>query len=240
MIENDRISRTSPTGSCPDGDYDKIIDATGCFVLPGIIDTHVHFREPGLTAKADIESESRAAACGGVTSYCEMPNTVPQTTTLETLEEKFHLAADHSHVNYSFYFGATNGNAALFRLLDRHRVPAIKLFMGASTGNMLVDKYGSLLDIFRSAKRHHIRQHGGHEKAIRRRPQRGSSPLDTQRGGMLSEQCPGGGIGPCVRYPAPYSPYLHRQGVGTAPSRGRHHGRSGSRPPMVYSGRLRR
>lgn len=152
LIENDRISRTFPTGSCPDGDYDQIIDATGCFVLPGIIDTHVHFREPGLTAKADIESESRAAACGGVTSYCEMPNTVPQTTSLEALEEKFRLAADHSHVNYSFYFGATNGNAALFRLLDRHRVPAIKLFMGASTGNMLVDKYGSLLDIFRSAK----------------------------------------------------------------------------------------
>ena len=152
LIENDRISRTFPTGSCPDGDYDQIIDATGCFVLPGIIDTHVHFREPGLTAKADIESESRAAACGGVTSYCEMPNTVPQTTSLEALEEKFRLAADHSHVNYSFYFGATNGNAALFHLLDRHRVPAIKLFMGASTGNMLVDKYGSLLDIFRSAK----------------------------------------------------------------------------------------
>lgn len=152
LIENDRISHIFPAGSCSAHDYDRQVDATGCFVLPGIIDTHVHFREPGLTAKADMESESRAAAYGGVTSYCEMPNTVPQTTTLETLEEKFLLASERSHVNYSFYLGATNNNAKLFRSLDRHRVPAIKLFMGASTGNMLVDRYGSLLDVFRTAK----------------------------------------------------------------------------------------
>lgn len=152
LIEDDRLSQIFTEGTCPAGHYDKTVDATGCFVLPGVIDTHVHFREPGLTQKADIESESRAAAFGGVTSYCEMPNTVPQTTTLEALEEKSRLAADHSHVNYSFYFGATNSNASLFRQLDRHRVPAIKLFMGASTGNMLVDKYGSLLDVFRVAK----------------------------------------------------------------------------------------
>lgn len=114
-----------------------------------MIDEHVHFREPGLTAKADIESESRAAAYGGVTSYFEMPNTNPQTTTPEALEEKFRLAEAKSHVNYSFFYGATNTNAATFAGLDHRRIPGIKLFMGASTGNMLVDKYGALLEIFK-------------------------------------------------------------------------------------------
>lgn len=137
----------------PRGTYDQVVDATGCFVLPGVIDTHVHFREPGLTEKADIESESRAAAFGGVTSYCEMPNTVPQTTTIEALDDKRSLARAKSHVNYSFFFGATNDNYADFARLDRHRVPGIKLFMGSSTGNMLVDRYGSLLKVFETAAR---------------------------------------------------------------------------------------
>ena len=137
----------------PRGTYDQVVDATGCFVLPGVIDTHVHFREPGLTEKADIESESRAAAFGGVTSYCEMPNTVPQTTTIEALDDKRSLAREKSHVNYSFFFGATNDNYADFARLDRHRVPGIKLFMGSSTGNMLVDHYGSLLKVFETAAR---------------------------------------------------------------------------------------
>lgn len=137
----------------PRGTYDQVVDATGCFVLPGVIDTHVHFREPGLTEKADIESESRAAAFGGVTSYCEMPNTVPQTTTIEALDDKRSLAREKSHVNYSFFFGATNDNYADFARLDRHRVPGIKLFMGSSMGNMLVDRYGSLLKVFETAAR---------------------------------------------------------------------------------------
>ena len=137
----------------PRGTYDQVVDATGCFVLPGVIDTHVHFREPGLTEKADIESESRAAAFGGVTSYCEMPNTVPQTTTIEALDDKRSLAREKSHVNYSFFFGATNDHYADFARLDRHRVPGIKLFMGSSTGNMLVDRYGSLLKVFETAAR---------------------------------------------------------------------------------------
>ena len=124
------------------------IDATGCYVLPGVIDEHVHFREPGLTEKADIESESRAAAAGGVTTYFDMPNTVPQTTTLEALEQKFELAARKSHVNYSFFFGATNDNTSLFPQLDTHRIPGIKLFMGSSTGNMLVDGDEALERIF--------------------------------------------------------------------------------------------
>ena len=138
--------------NAPRGTYDEIIEASGCFVLPGVIDDHVHFREPGLTNKADMESESRAAAYGGVTSYLEMPNTKPQTTTLETLEEKYELAAQKSHVNYGFFFGATNDNVDLFGQLDVHRIPGIKLFMGSSTGNMLVDKIASLQKVFRTAK----------------------------------------------------------------------------------------
>lgn len=140
-------------GKAPRGIYDQVIDASGCFVLPGVIDDHVHFREPGLTRKADIESESRAAAFGGVTSYFEMPNTNPQTTTLEALEDKFALGAQKSHVNYSFFFGVTNDNVDSFDRLDVHRIPGIKLFMGSSTGNMLVDKYESLQQIFVKAKK---------------------------------------------------------------------------------------
>ena len=152
VIEDDRIANIIlEQHEQPRGTFDQVVDATGAFVIPGVIDTHVHFREPGLTEKADIESESRAAAFGGVTSYCEMPNTVPQTTTLEALDEKFQLASEKSHVNYSFFFGATNDNYTLFADLDRHRIPGIKLFMGSSTGNMLVDRYGALLKNFETA-----------------------------------------------------------------------------------------
>ena len=136
----------------PEGSFDEVVDASGCYVLPGVIDDHVHFREPGLTAKADIDSESRAAAAGGVTSYFDMPNTVPQTTTPEALEEKFLLGARKSHVNYSFFYGATNDNASSFDLLDASRIPGIKLFMGSSTGNMLVDRMESLERIFSTVK----------------------------------------------------------------------------------------
>ena len=143
-------------GEAPRGTYDEVVEASGCFVLPGVIDDHVHFREPGLTRKADIESESRAAAYGGVTSYFEMPNTNPQTTTLEALQDKFQLAALKSHVNYSFFYGATNDNVDSFAQLDVHRIPGIKLFMGSSTGNMLVDKYESLQRVFATAKQLHL------------------------------------------------------------------------------------
>lgn len=136
----------------PDASFDKVIDASGCYVLPGVIDDHVHFREPGLTAKADIDSESCAAAAGGVTSYFDMPNTNPQTTTVEALEEKFEIASRKSHVNYSFFFGATNENVESFGKLDVHRIPGIKLFMGSSTGNMLVDKSNTLEQIFKNAE----------------------------------------------------------------------------------------
>lgn len=128
--------------------YDIEIDATGLYLFPGVIDDHVHFREPGLTHKADIASESRTAAAGGVTSYMEMPNTIPPTTTKELLEQKFQLAANNSRVNYSFFFGATNDNVDLLPRLDRERVPGVKVFMGSSTGNMLVDKEEALRRIF--------------------------------------------------------------------------------------------
>ena len=151
VVEDSRIAKIIEGNHTPDTSYDEVIDASGCFVLPGIIDDHVHFREPGLTAKADIDTESQAAVAGGVTTYFDMPNTVPQTTTLEALEEKYALGAEKSHVNYAFFFGATNDNVTLFSQLDKRRVPGIKLFMGSSTGNMLVDRQEALDQIFASA-----------------------------------------------------------------------------------------
>jgi len=151
VIEDGKIFQIIQRNTTPEASYDEVIDASGCFVIPGIIDDHVHFREPGLTEKADMDSESRAAAAGGVTTYFDMPNTIPQTTTLEALEEKFALAAKKSHVNYSFFFGATNDNTGLFPQLDVHRIPGIKLFMGSSTGNMLVDRREALEKIFSSS-----------------------------------------------------------------------------------------
>lgn len=152
IVEDSKITKIVEGNTVPNASFDEVIDASGCFVLPGLIDDHVHFREPGLTAKADIDSESRAAAAGGVTTYFDMPNCVPQTTTLEALDEKFKLAAQKSHVNYSFFFGATNNNVDLFSQLDVHRIPGIKLFMGSSTGNMLVDRREALEKIFSTAQ----------------------------------------------------------------------------------------
>lgn len=151
LIDNDIIEDILPVNE-PRGDYDIEVDATGCLVLPGVIDAHVHFREPGMTHKADIESESRAAAYGGVTSYFDMPNTKPQTTDLEAWQQKNELAAEKSHVNYAFFYGATNDNVDTFNQLDVHRIPGIKLFMGSSTGNMLVDKDEALCQVFAAAK----------------------------------------------------------------------------------------
>ena len=150
-LESDLIASITEGDAVPEGHFDLRLNAEDCVVMPGVIDDHVHFREPGLTAKADIESESRAAAYGGVTTFFEMPNTLPQTTTLDALNQKLELAQGKSHVNYSFFFGATNQNAHLFERLDPKRVPGIKLFMGASTGNMLVDRLETLENIFKNA-----------------------------------------------------------------------------------------
>lgn len=124
------------------------IDAQGKWLLPGCIDDQVHFREPGLTHKADIGSESRAAVAGGITSFMDMPNTKPQTTTLEALEWKFERAAQTSVANYSFFFGGTNDNFKEIQQVDRTRVPGLKLFLGSSTGNMLVNDKAALERIF--------------------------------------------------------------------------------------------
>ncbi len=147
-INDDCISGVCEGSDTPCGDYDECIDAAGCVVMPGVIDTHVHFREPGLTHKADIESESRAAAYGGVTTFFDMPNTVPQTVTEEAWQDKMCRAAEKSHVNYAFFIGATNDNIELLERVDRHSIPGVKLFMGSSTGNMLVDREESLRRIF--------------------------------------------------------------------------------------------
>lgn len=152
VVNNGKITEILRGNELPRAECDKIIEATGLYLIPGVIDDHVHFREPGLTQKATIATESRAAAAGGVTSYMEMPNTVPQTTTLKALKEKYAIAAKESLINYSFFFGATNSNVGEFAKLNTKRVCGIKLFMGSSTGNMLVDNREKLENIFKKAK----------------------------------------------------------------------------------------
>ena len=151
VIADEVIAEVLKADELPSTAYEETIDAQGCYLLPGVIDDHVHFRDPGLTHKADMYTESMAAAAGGVTSYMDMPNTNPQTTTLQALEDKFKDAATKSIVNYSFYFGATNNNADSLALLDKKKVCGVKLFMGSSTGNMLVDQMETLKNIFANA-----------------------------------------------------------------------------------------
>jgi dihydroorotase len=148
LVTGDRIAGIFSRGKAPFHKEATVIDATGMWLMPGIIDDHVHFREPGLTHKGDISSESAAAAAGGVTSFMDMPNTIPQTVTVTEWEKKNELAAGRSYINYSFYLGATDVNSdELFRA-DPAYVPGIKLFLGASTGNMLVSNEQTLDTIF--------------------------------------------------------------------------------------------
>lgn len=146
LIENEQISKISE--NFIDSDDADVIDAEGLYLLPGVIDDQVHFREPGLTHKADIGTESRAAVAGGVTSFMEMPNTKPATTSLELLEDKFEIASHSSIANYSFYLGATNDNLDIVSNLDPKITCGVKVFMGSSTGNMLVDQKKVLEGIF--------------------------------------------------------------------------------------------
>ncbi len=148
-IENGVFKEIADQISAKSSDV-KIIDAEGKYLLPGVIDDQVHFREPGLTHKATIETESRAAVAGGITSFIEMPNTVPQSTTIEKLEEKFEIASKTSYANYSFMFGGTNDNLEEILKVDPKKVAALKLFLGSSTGNMLVDNPEILEKIFSS------------------------------------------------------------------------------------------
>ena len=147
LINNDLIESVTETMPATDSS-ENIIDAENHVVMPGVIDEHVHFREPGLTHKADFESESRAAVAGGVTSFMDMPNVNPQTTTNQLLNERAALAAEKSVANYAFYLGATNNNIDEIRTADISRVCGIKLFMGSSTGNMLVNQTDMLEHVF--------------------------------------------------------------------------------------------
>ena len=151
FVSDGKIVKIFREGEPFEAGSSTVIDATGKYLIPGIIDEHVHFREPGLTQKADIYTESRAAVAGGVTSFMDMPNTVPQTTTQELLQQKFDIAAEKSLANYSFYLGATNDNMTEVVKTDPKRVCGIKLFMGSSTGNMLVDKNEVLVKLFRES-----------------------------------------------------------------------------------------
>ncbi len=150
LIENNIIKEISENISAPENA--TIVDANGSFLLPGFIDDQVHFREPGLTHKANIATESKAAIAGGITSFIEMPNTNPQATTQDLLEDKFKIAAKDSYANYSFMFGGTNDNLEELLKTDPKNVAGIKLFLGSSTGNMLVDNEAVLEKIFSSTK----------------------------------------------------------------------------------------
>lgn len=151
LIENDLIVDISESISAKSSDC-TIIDAEGNYLIPGAIDDQVHFREPGLTHKGDIESESRAAVAGGITSFIEQPNTVPNAVTQEILEEKYKIAAQNSFANYSFMMGATNDNLEEVLKTNPKNVAGIKIFLGSSTGNMLVDDEATLEKIFSSTK----------------------------------------------------------------------------------------
>ena len=154
-IENGKIKSITPTLSkgvgIPLSSPSPLERMGEALLLPGIIDEHVHMREPGLTHKATMESETRAAARGGVTTVLDMPNVVPQTTTLQLLNERYALAEGKCHVNYGFYLGATNDNLDEIKRLDPTLCPGVKLFMGSSTGNMLVDREEALRSIFKES-----------------------------------------------------------------------------------------
>lgn len=145
LIRSGRIDKISSSISSPNA---HTIDAEGLFLFPGVIDDQVHFREPGLTHKADIHTESRAAAAGGITSFMDMPNTIPQTLDQEKLEEKYRIGAHTSLVNYSFFMGVSNDNFKEIMKTDPEKVCGLKIFMGSSTGNMLVDNQGTLNQVF--------------------------------------------------------------------------------------------
>jgi dihydroorotase len=148
LIQGDRIAEVAESISVKSSDT-MVIDADGHYLVPGMIDDQVHFREPGLSHKATIATESKAALAGGITSFIEMPNTVPQATTIELLEDKFTIASETSWANYSFMFGGTNNNLEEILKVDETKVAGLKLFLGSSTGDMLVDDPVILEEIFR-------------------------------------------------------------------------------------------
>ena len=149
VIEDSFISEIS--NQSISGTFDEELDASNLLLIPGMIDDQVHFREPGLTEKANIFTESRAAVAGGITSFMEMPDTVPNTVTQQLLEEKYQIAKQNSVANYSFFMGANNDNLKEVLKTDGEHVCGIKVFMGSSTGNMLVDNKETLSQIFKNS-----------------------------------------------------------------------------------------
>jgi len=167
LIKDEIISAIGLPGQVKSPKEASVSDATGLLLIPGIIDDQVHFREPGLTHKGDIFTESRAAASGGITSFMDMPNTVPQTITIDALKEKYHRGSEKSLINYSFLIGATNDNLDEILKADPKEVCGIKVFMGSSTGNMLVDNKDSLKELFKMAHMP-VSAHCEDESAIRK------------------------------------------------------------------------
>tara|TARA_B100000963_G_scaffold180730_1_gene157043 strand:- start:464 stop:1801 length:1338 start_codon:yes stop_codon:yes gene_type:complete len=149
-IKQDKISLIAP--SIPLTQDENVVEGDNKYLIPGLIDDQVHFREPGLTHKGDIYTESRAAVAGGITSFIEMPNTNPQTTTMEKIDQKLEIASRNSAANYGFMFGGTNTNLEEIKKIDENRVAGLKLFLGSSTGNMLVNKKEVLKEIFKTSK----------------------------------------------------------------------------------------
>ncbi len=192
LISGGMISKIVMEDELFDSGSAVVIDGTGKHLIPGIIDEHVHFREPGMTHKADLYTESRAAVAGGVTSFMDMPNTNPQTVTQYLLQQKFDLAAEKSLANYSFYLGATNDNLSEVVKTDPKRVCGIKLFMGSSTGNMLVDKNEVLMRLFRESPCL-IAAHCEDEEIIRANAIRFKDLV------LKGEEVPDAGIHPFVR-----------------------------------------
>lgn len=189
------------------------------WILPGIIDDQVHFREPGLTHKADIESESKAAALGGITSFMDMPNTSPRTVTIPDWEDKMRRGKEKSSVNYSFFIGATNDNIDEIKRIDNRLVPGIKVFLGASTGNMLVDSEETLDKIF--SLPHIIAVHSEEESIINankkkvyrevqnRRSSRRAASSDSKQGGMCGIYRKSDGTRKKAWHQPPCFPYFH-------------------------------
>lgn len=149
-IKQEKISLIAP--SIPLTQDENVVDGDNKYLIPGLIDDQVHFREPGLTHKGDIYTESRAAVAGGITSFIEMPNTNPQTTTMEKIDQKLEIASRNSAANYGFMFGGTNTNLEEIKKIDENKVAGLKLFLGSSTGNMLVNKKEVLKEIFKTSK----------------------------------------------------------------------------------------
>ena len=169
LIKGDRIANIGPNLSCEA--RHRVIDAAGSYVLPGVIDDQVHFREPGFTHKATIHSESRAAVAGGVSSFMEMPNTRPPTTDMPQWEKKNQIAKQHSLANYAFYMGATSSNIELLKSLDPRHLCGIKVFVGSSTGELLLDDEKALEEVLKQLP-HLIAVHSEDERILRQNEQR--------------------------------------------------------------------